>query len=64
MTSAEWADPAQRLAELLVDAWGSWAPTLSPDCDRIAFVSDRSGTPCLWVQDLPAPGSPSSRSRP
>ncbi len=57
MTSAEWTDPAQRLAEQLVDAWGSWAPTLSPDCDRIAFVSDRSGTPCLWVQDLPAPGS-------
>ena len=57
MTSADWVDPAQQLAEQLVDAWGSWAPTLSPDCDRIAFVSDRSGTPCLWVQDLPAPGS-------
>jgi len=54
MTSAELFDPAQQLAEQLVDAWGSWAPTLSPDCDRIAFVSDRSGTPCLWVQDLPA----------
>ena len=57
MTLAESVDPAHWLAEQLVDAWGSWAPTLSPDCDRIAFVSDRSGTPCLWVQDLPAPGS-------
>ncbi len=49
-------DTAVELADRLVDAWGSWGPTLDPDCRRIAFVSDRSGTPCVWVQDLPAPG--------
>ena len=47
---------AEELADDLVDAWGSWAPTLSPDCARIAFLSDRSGSPCVWVQHLPAKG--------
>jgi dipeptidyl aminopeptidase/acylaminoacyl peptidase len=46
---------AEELADDLVDAWGSWAPTLSPDCARMAFLSDRSGSPCVWVQPLPAP---------
>ncbi|GAA1847274.1 S9 family peptidase [Microlunatus capsulatus] len=45
------------LAHALVDAWGSWGPTLDPDCRRIAFVSDRSGTPCVWVDDLPVDGA-------
>ena len=49
---------AVRLGEELVDAWGSWAPTLSPDCARVAFVSDRTGSPRLFVQDLPAGGEP------
>ena len=43
--------------EQLVAAWGSWGATLSPDCRSVAFVSDRSGLPRLWVQDLPAPGA-------
>jgi dipeptidyl aminopeptidase/acylaminoacyl peptidase len=55
MTSAE--ATATDLVEPLVEAWGSWGPTLSPDCRRVAFVSDRSGTPRIWVQDLPDPGS-------
>jgi dipeptidyl aminopeptidase/acylaminoacyl peptidase len=50
---------AEELADDLVDAWGSWAPTLSPDCARMAFLSDRSGSPCVWVQPLPAPGGSS-----
>ena len=49
---------AVRLGEELVDAWGSWAPTLSPDCTRIAFVSDRTGSPRLFVQDLALSGAP------
>jgi dipeptidyl aminopeptidase/acylaminoacyl peptidase len=53
MTSAEVTDLS---VEQLVTAWGSWAPTLSPDCRSVAFISDRSGTPRLWVQDLPAAG--------
>ena len=48
---------AVRLGEELTDAWGSWAPTLSPDCAQVAFVSDRTGSPRLWVQDLPRPGA-------
>ena len=48
---------AEELAEELVDAWGSWSPTLSPDCTRIAFLSDRSGSPCVWVQCLPKEGA-------
>ena len=43
---------AVRLGEELTDAWGSWAPTLSPDCEQVAFVSDRTGSPRLFVQDL------------
>jgi dipeptidyl aminopeptidase/acylaminoacyl peptidase len=57
MTSAE--ATATTLAEPLVQAWGSWGPTLSPDCRRVAFVSDRSGTPRVWVQKVPTPGTQS-----
>ena len=53
MTSAEVTTGG---IEQLVAAWGSWGPTLSPDCRSVAFVSDRSGMPRLWVQDLPGPG--------
>jgi dipeptidyl aminopeptidase/acylaminoacyl peptidase len=53
---------AEELAEELVDAWGSWSPTLSPDCARIAFLSDRSGSPCIWVQHLPKEGRRSEPS--
>jgi dipeptidyl aminopeptidase/acylaminoacyl peptidase len=38
------------LAEELVEAWGCWAPTLTHDGRRMAFVSDRRGTPELWVE--------------
>ena len=55
MTSVE--ATATSLVELLVGAWGSWGPTLSPDCRRVAFVSDRSGAPRIWVQELPAHGA-------
>ncbi len=43
---------AEGLAERLVGAWGSWGPTLSPDADRMAFISDRSGLPQIYVQDV------------
>lgn len=42
------------LAKELVSAWGCWAPTLTRDGHRVAFVSDRSGTPQLWVQSMDA----------
>jgi dipeptidyl aminopeptidase/acylaminoacyl peptidase len=40
------------LAKELVGAWGCWAPTLTHDGHRMAFVSDRRGTPELWVQSM------------
>lgn len=52
------------LAHALVVAWGSWHPTLTPDCRRIAFLSDRRGSPCVWVDDLAAPGQPTSATGP
>jgi dipeptidyl aminopeptidase/acylaminoacyl peptidase len=55
-------EDAVALADVLVDAWGSWGPTMTPDAKRVAFISDRSGTPELWVQDLASDG-PSSDAR-
>jgi dipeptidyl aminopeptidase/acylaminoacyl peptidase len=52
------------LAEQLVNAWGSWCPTLSSDAQRVAFISDRRGTPELWVQEMPASLSDPARARP
>jgi dipeptidyl aminopeptidase/acylaminoacyl peptidase len=48
------------LAELidrLVGAWGSWGPTMTPDADRVAYISDRGGAPEVWVQDVVIDGS-------
>jgi dipeptidyl aminopeptidase/acylaminoacyl peptidase len=45
-------DAAVRLGTDLVDAWGSWCPTMTPDARRVAFISDRSGTPEVWVQEV------------
>jgi dipeptidyl aminopeptidase/acylaminoacyl peptidase len=35
-----------------VEATASWAPTVSPDGAAVAFVSDRSGEPRLWVSPI------------
>jgi dipeptidyl aminopeptidase/acylaminoacyl peptidase len=53
---AGWADVAQ-MAERLNGAWGCWAPTLTSDATRVAYVSDRRGSPELWVQDLADPAT-------
>ena len=34
------------------DLYSSWSPSLSPDAERVAFVSDRSGEPRVWVRAL------------
>jgi dipeptidyl aminopeptidase/acylaminoacyl peptidase len=39
----------------LVGAWGCWAPTMTADASRLAYISDRNGTPQLWVQELGQP---------
>jgi dipeptidyl aminopeptidase/acylaminoacyl peptidase len=47
------SQPTVDVAALAVDltgAWGCWAPTLTYDGRRMAFVSDRRGTPELWVE--------------
>ena len=40
------------LASTLSSAWGCWAPTLTHDGRRIAFVSDRRGTPEVWIESV------------
>ena len=40
------------LVEQLTGAWGSWGPNMTPNADRVAFISDRHGVPQLWVQDV------------
>lgn len=50
-------DSVAQLARDLIGAWGCWAPTLTADGSRVAFVSDRRGTPELWVQDVPTDDS-------
>jgi len=47
------------LADELVAAWGCWAPTLTHDGRRMAFVSDRRGTPELWVEAVDGVQPPS-----
>jgi len=49
---------ALRLADELADAWGSWRPTMTPDARQVAFISDRSGIPQLWIQDVVLDGEP------
>jgi dipeptidyl aminopeptidase/acylaminoacyl peptidase len=49
------------LGERLAAAWGSWSPTMTRDASRIAYISDRSGTPELWVQDLGPQPAPATR---
>ena len=40
-----------RPARLIASTRGDWFPQISPDGDRIAFESDRSGSPEVWVCD-------------
>lgn len=35
----------------------SWSPSWSPDGSRLAFISDRTGKPQLWIMDLASGGS-------
>ncbi|WP_236832418.1 S9 family peptidase [Blastococcus sp. KM273128] len=56
-TAAGSVDEAVALADGLVDAWGSWGPNMTPDARQVAFISDRSGTPQLWLQDVVLDGA-------
>lgn len=47
-------DRAVELGRDLVETWGSWGPTLGPDATTMAFVSDRTGVPEVYVAPIPA----------
>ncbi|MFD1720769.1 S9 family peptidase [Amnibacterium endophyticum] len=56
--TADRIDAAVALGGRLAAAWGSWSPTMTPDSKRVAFISDRSGSPEVWVQDVALEGEP------
>lgn len=49
-------EDAVALGNDLVGAWGCWGPTMTPDASRVAFISDRNGTPQVWVKDVVTDG--------
>ncbi|MDO9398708.1 MAG: hypothetical protein Q7T71_19365, partial [Herbiconiux sp.] len=52
------AGDGQAFAQQLVGAWGSWGPSMTPDAGRVAFLSDRAGSPEVWVQEIAPDGAP------
>ena len=57
-TPADAAMPAGAadLIDEMVSAWGCWAPSVDPEGRRVAYVSDRRGTPELWVGTVDGSG--------
>jgi dipeptidyl aminopeptidase/acylaminoacyl peptidase len=45
------------------EAIHAWSPSLSPEGDRVAYVSDREGTPRVWVETLETLDVPGGRGR-
>ncbi|WP_245966414.1 S9 family peptidase [Sphaerisporangium album] len=45
-------------------SWTCRSPALSPDSTAVAFVSDRDGSPRVWVQPLPPGGATPSQGPP
>lgn len=58
MDTTRTTDAVDTLVEALTAAWGSWGPNMTPNADRVAFISDREGLPRLWVQDVVLDGPP------
>lgn len=53
-TAAPSGRRSDRDAQVPEDLFASWCPTLSPECDRVAFISDRGGVPEIWIRSLTA----------
>jgi Tol biopolymer transport system component len=54
---AEPTGPGEQPEPVPEDVYGSWSPSPAPDGDRVAFVSDRSGAPRVWIRG-PASAGP------
>src|SRR5215212_1507177 len=54
----------RRAVAAIAAAPGAWCPALSPDGDRVAYVSDRSGIPRLEVATLEQDAPPAVLSGP
>jgi dipeptidyl aminopeptidase/acylaminoacyl peptidase len=63
VASSARVEQAVDLGERLVAAWGSWGPTMTRNARRVAFVSDRHGSPEVFVQDVVVDGAPSEPVR-
>lgn len=57
VASSARVEQAAGLGERLAAAWGSWGPTMTRNARRVAFVSDRHGTPEVFVQDVVVDGA-------
>ncbi|WIB77562.1 S9 family peptidase [Curtobacterium sp. MCPF17_002] len=57
VASSAHVEQAAGLGERLAAAWGSWGPTMTRNARRVAFVSDRHGTPEVFVQDVVVDGA-------
>ncbi|GHT04222.1 hypothetical protein FACS189423_06570 [Bacteroidia bacterium] len=42
----------KQITQVFLSKWNDYRPSISPDNQRIAFVSDRSGTPQVWLYTI------------
>jgi len=64
VTDLELPSAARRAIAGIAGAAAAWCPALSPDGRRVAYVTDRSGTPALEVAPVDGPGEPRVLSAP
>jgi len=56
VTGHERARASEQHLELVPeDVYGSWSASPAPDGEQVAFISDRSGEPAVWIQGPLAP---------
>ncbi|HST83674.1 MAG TPA: S9 family peptidase [Kineosporiaceae bacterium] len=47
--------PVSHVEPVPEDVYGSWSASPSPDGEHVAFISDRSGEPAVWIQGPSTP---------